>query len=249
MRQTYIDLTAQVHPTAVIRKGAVIRKDAFIGEGAFIREGADIGQGAVIRKDAFIGEGADIGQGAVIRKDAVIGEGAFIGEGADIGQGAVIRDGADIGQGAVIRDGADIGQGAVIRDGADIGQGAVIREDADATSDYAVIAARWRERYPDVPVIPDLDAQIAAVIAKDSAALDMSGWHTCETTHCRAGWAVTLAGEAGRELEARVGPATAGGRIYRVSTGRWPDFYAGKAEATADIQRWAAIDPLPDATR
>jgi uncharacterized protein YjbI with pentapeptide repeats len=41
-------------------------------------------------------------------------------------------------------------------------------------------------------------------------ALDMQTWHTCETTHCLAGWAITLSGHAGRVLETAVGPATAG---------------------------------------
>jgi hypothetical protein len=29
----------------------------------------------------------------------------------------------------------------------------------------------------------------------------MKTWHTCEKTHCWAGWVVTLAGEAGKALE------------------------------------------------
>ena len=38
----------------------------------------------------------------------------------------------------------------------------------------------------------------------------MGDWHTCETTHCLAGWAVHLSGPAGYALEALVGPSTAG---------------------------------------
>jgi hypothetical protein len=29
----------------------------------------------------------------------------------------------------------------------------------------------------------------------------MGSWHSCENTHCWAGWVVTLAGEAGQKLE------------------------------------------------
>jgi len=29
----------------------------------------------------------------------------------------------------------------------------------------------------------------------------MDSWHTCNTTHCRAGWIVHLAGKEGYELE------------------------------------------------
>jgi hypothetical protein len=45
----------------------------------------------------------------------------------------------------------------------------------------------------------------------------MSNWHTCETTHCRAGWVITLAGEAGKALEKFHGPLLAAQLIYRES--------------------------------
>ena len=32
-------------------------------------------------------------------------------------------------------------------------------------------------------------------------ALNMGDWHTCDTTHCRAGWVVHLAGNEGYALE------------------------------------------------
>ena len=70
----------------------------------------------------------------------------------------------------------------------------------------------------------------------------MSDWHTCKTTHCRAGWAVTLAGEAGATLEAKVGPAVAGTLIYAASRpGKpIPDFYCGDEAAMADLRASAA---------
>ena len=54
--------------------------------------------------------------------------------------------------------------------------------------------------------------RIAAVAraALQTDALDMDTWHTCETTHCIAGWAVHLAGEEGEALEAEHGPYLAG---------------------------------------
>jgi len=68
----------------------------------------------------------------------------------------------------------------------------------------------------------------------------MATWHQCETTHCRAGWAITLAGEAGQELEAKYGPQRAGAMIYRASTGRVPHFFATDARAMEDIRACAA---------
>jgi hypothetical protein len=67
----------------------------------------------------------------------------------------------------------------------------------------------------------------------------MDAWHKCNTTHCRAGWAITLAGEKGKELEARFGPEDAGRRIYLASTGRVPFFYASNEAALADIRECA----------
>lgn len=44
----------------------------------------------------------------------------------------------------------------------------------------------------------------------DSNALRMSAWHTCQTTHCIAGWAIHQAGELGRILESLHGADLAG---------------------------------------
>jgi hypothetical protein len=91
---------------------------------------------------------------------------------------------------------------------------------------------------PYAPVVDDLDAKILAMVDGPDAhgSLDMTLWHTCETTHCRAGWAIHLAGEAGYDLESRLGSATAGSLIYYASTGRVPDFYATTDEALADLR-------------
>jgi hypothetical protein len=89
----------------------------------------------------------------------------------------------------------------------------------------------------EVPIVENLDQRMYEV-TKDGR-LDMSSWH-CGTTHCRAGWAITFAGEAGATLEVAIGPAAAGRFIYEASTGRpAPDFYAGTAAATEDIARCA----------
>jgi uncharacterized protein YjbI with pentapeptide repeats len=103
-------------------------------------------------------------------------------------------------------------------------------------------ARRYRERHPDVPVVEHLDSKILGAIAAGGI-LNMNDWHTCETTHCRAGWAVHVAGKAGYELEEKLGSAEQAGRaIYRASTGRAPYFYATNERAMDDIQRCAAED-------
>ena len=96
-----------------------------------------------------------------------------------------------------------------------------------------------RADLPSVPVVPELDAAILAAV-EAGGELDMHDWHTCATTHCRAGWAITLAGDAGAALEAQYGPNVAGALIYHASAGYVPDFYASNEDALADMRRRAA---------
>jgi uncharacterized protein YjbI with pentapeptide repeats len=108
--------------------------------------------------------------------------------------------------------------------------------DAYLADAYLADAAKFRERFPEVPVVEALDAKILSAINVEGCALDMSSWHKCETTHCRAGWAVTLAGKEGADLEAKYGPEDAGRRIYLASTGYVPNFFASNDAALADIK-------------
>lgn len=97
---------------------------------------------------------------------------------------------------------------------------------------------------PQSLVVPNLDQAILAAI-EAGGVLDMSSWHaegTCGTTHSRAGWAITLAGPAGRLAEELYGPAAAGAIIYAASRPNKPvpDFYADTADAMASIRADAA---------
>ena len=72
-------------------------------------------------------------------------------------------------------------------------------------------------------------------------ALDMGTWHSCETTHCRAGWVVTLAGEAGKKLEAFHNTELAAMLIYyesgyHINPAR---FYDDNSEALEDMRKLA----------
>ena len=92
------------------------------------------------------------------------------------------------------------------------------------------------------PAVPQLHTQILAALGSGGE-LNMREWHTCDTTHCRAGWAIHLAGDEGKALEDRIGSAAAGALIHVASCPwleRVPDFYASNANALADIQACAA---------
>jgi len=88
---------------------------------------------------------------------------------------------------------------------------------------------------PEAPVVEDLDLRIAEAVGEHGEHLNMSDWH-CGTSHCRAGWAIELAGAAGKALELRLGPLAAGALIYYASTGHVPEFYESDEDAFADIK-------------
>ena len=73
----------------------------------------------------------------------------------------------------------------------------------------------------------------------------MEHWHKCETTHCRAGWVVTLAGEAGKALEDRTSTLFAAMQIYAASGYKISPcrFFDRDADALADMKRLAHGEP------
>jgi hypothetical protein len=103
----------------------------------------------------------------------------------------------------------------------------------------------------DILVIPKIENIHSAVLAAVSAenALEMGNWHSCDTTHCRGGWVVNLAGEKGRKLEAITSTEFAAMQIYKASS---PikvlpvRFYEDNETAMADIKRCAELETLQD---
>ena len=93
---------------------------------------------------------------------------------------------------------------------------------------------------PDVPRIENIHQAVYAAVSQPRA-LDMSAWHTCETTHCRAGWVVTLAGEAGKRLEEFHNAELAATLIYAASGYliNPARFYDNNIEAMEDMRRLA----------
>ena len=72
----------------------------------------------------------------------------------------------------------------------------------------------------------------------------MDQWHSCESAHCRAGWAITLAGRAGKALEERLGTNAAAALIYMASDPcleHVPDWYATNEDALEDMARLAGV--------
>ena len=75
----------------------------------------------------------------------------------------------------------------------------------------------------------------------------MGDWHTCDTTHCRAGWVVALAGYEGKTLERYWGTPHAAWLIYKASDPNieaYPNFYTENELALADMKRLAEKEAL-----
>ncbi len=71
----------------------------------------------------------------------------------------------------------------------------------------------------------------------------MEDVHTCESTHCRGGWVIALAGEAGKKLEEFFNWELAAMKIYdssapgfRINPAR---FYDSNEDALADMKKLA----------
>jgi hypothetical protein len=95
-----------------------------------------------------------------------------------------------------------------------------------------------------IPKIENIHQRIFDAASAEGA-LDMGSWHRggyCGTTHCRAGWAVVLAGPGGRVLEGVYGTGTAAALIYQASDPkleRIPNWIDSNEGALADMKRLA----------
>ncbi len=91
-----------------------------------------------------------------------------------------------------------------------------------------------------IPFISGIHQAVFSAATRSPGSLDMSDWHTCDTTHCRAGWVVTLAGELGKALEKKVGTPVAAHLIYRKSDKydllRGVNFYATNEQALKEMK-------------
>ena len=96
-----------------------------------------------------------------------------------------------------------------------------------------------------IPAVKNLHSKMLKVIESGKGVLDMRSWHTCKTTHCRAGWAITLAGKRGLELEKQCGSSLAGALITIASSpklDRVPNFYDTNDGALESIRAAAKLE-------
>jgi lysine/ornithine N-monooxygenase len=91
-----------------------------------------------------------------------------------------------------------------------------------------------------IPVIKNIHQTLYKAVSQPDA-LNMATWHSCETTHCRAGWVVTLAGKEGKELEKKTTTLFAAMQIYKASGYEISPvrFYDDNKKAMEDMKRLA----------
>jgi len=95
---------------------------------------------------------------------------------------------------------------------------------------------------PNSPKVKNLFTVVDEIIKSGKGSLDMEKWHDedCKTTHCVAGFAVYLAGDAGYELEEKYGASVAGALIINSSceylNGIVPNFTASNKEGLIFIE-------------
>jgi hypothetical protein len=94
-------------------------------------------------------------------------------------------------------------------------------------------------------LVSDLHKRIYEA-ASAPGALAMNSWHTCEKTHCRAGWVIALAGDEGRALEQRFDTALAAMKIYDASCPGFKinpcRFFDDNEAALADMKKLAEVE-------
>jgi hypothetical protein len=101
---------------------------------------------------------------------------------------------------------------------------------------------------PPIPRIESIHQAVYAAVSQPNA-LDMGSWHVCDTTHCRAGWVIALAGEAGKALEDFHNTPLAAQLIYRESGYEINPcrFYDTNEAAMEDMRRLADGSAMPEA--
>jgi hypothetical protein len=109
------------------------------------------------------------------------------------------------------------------------------------------ILERFVVKHPDALPVPRIENihQRVYEAASQPRALNMDYWHGlpfCDTSHCRAGWVVTLAGEEGQALENLVDDTAHAALLIYAASGYEIDddrFYDWNEDALADMKRLA----------
>jgi hypothetical protein len=96
-----------------------------------------------------------------------------------------------------------------------------------------------------VPVIESIHQKVYQAATNTNESLNMDDWHTCDTTHCRAGWVTFLAGEKGKKLEDQTSTLFTAMQIYKKSSAINVSpvrFFEASKQAIEDMKRCAELE-------
>ena len=95
------------------------------------------------------------------------------------------------------------------------------------------------------PIVENIHQKVYEA-ANQPHGLDMNTFHSCGTKHCRAGWAIHLAGEQGYKLESHTDSVFAAMMIFKASS---PSievspvrFFEDNATALEDMRKCAELE-------
>lgn len=99
-----------------------------------------------------------------------------------------------------------------------------------------------------IDVIRDFRAKVFVAVEQEGCSIDMCAWHTCQTTHCLAGWVTTIHPQ-GRLLESLLTTPTAAALILHHCGESIPDFYDTDAGSNDRALTWlrTGVQPKPEA--
>jgi len=116
-------------------------------------------------------------------------------------------------------------------------------------SDCSRLVGEQKAAVIEIPAIPNIHQTVYAAVTQPGA-FDMDRWGGyCDTTRCRGGWVCSLAGDAGKALEARFNTELAAMLIYRESGFQINPcrFYDSDSDALADMKRLAEAEAAASA--
>jgi hypothetical protein len=101
---------------------------------------------------------------------------------------------------------------------------------------------------PDIEFVAGLPERIHAAATSTGCGVDMEWWHSCETTHCIAGWVTTIHPQ-GKLIESLYSCPTAAALILNACGESIPNFYDNSPGCNERAMEWmkTGVQPKFDA--
>jgi acetyltransferase-like isoleucine patch superfamily enzyme len=186
-----------------------------LGSECRLGPGCRLGDECVLGSECRLGAGCRLGDECVLGDRCELGDRCGLGARCRLGVGCVLEDRC------VLGDRCELGARCRLGAGCELGARCVLGP-VCVLGDWCWLGpgCRLGSGCVDVPVVAGLAGAVLRQIVDHPETYDQGVWHSeCGTQHCAAGWAVVLAGDAGRALESRVGTRAAAEMLLRSAHG------------------------------